>query len=302
MTSAPFKPASAPAWQLAWPLGLSLLGLALSQATPWPHYTVSLSTFVVTSFALLWQLRRHKGPALKTDLRTLGWLLVMVVPLAWMINLVLADTFFRYTNEAAVLGIRTPSLTRGRLSIRYLVPVEEYVFYLFGFLYMALLYLHARAVLPKQYPVGVAHLPWTHRPSANAFRFLVFVPAGTVLALFFYVQLRDWPSGFPAYLAYLLLVPFTCLLIVWNKVIAVVHQGALRYALFVMVFVSVIWEGLLAVPNRWWGYNQRLMIGIFLSPGLPLEAVAVWFLGPLTTIVALVSIESVFQGQSLLDQ
>lgn len=280
----------------------SVLSLLASQLSNGPRYTVSLSCFLLPSILMLWQLRRLRRDSFAHDVRSLAWLLVMVVPLAWTINLALADTFFRYTNDAAILGIRTPSMTRGRFAIRYLVPIEEYAFYVFGFLYMALLYLLARSVLKKQYPLGVAHLPWTHRPASGAQRYLAFLPSLLVLGLWFYVRLSGWPGGFPAYLAYVLLLPTTCLLIVWNKVLVIVHRAALGYAVAVTVLVSIIWEGVLAVPDQWWGYNERVMLGVYVSSGLPIEAVLVWFMGPLTTVAALVSVESIFQGQSLLDQ
>ena len=45
-----------------------------------------------------------------------------------------------------------------------------------------------------------------------------------------------------------------------------------------MGFISLFWEGAIAVPYQWWDYEHSQMIGVFVGPlaNLPIEAMILW--------------------------
>jgi hypothetical protein len=65
--------------------------------------------------------------------RAFWWTLVILVPLGCLLDFVFAQWFFDYPNVGATLGIPAPALGRP-------IPLEEYFFYLTGFLAVLLLY------------------------------------------------------------------------------------------------------------------------------------------------------------------
>src|SRR5580700_7487215 len=97
-----------------------------------PHgYTVSLLLFIFPiAFIAGWFLPRE---GLRISKRAFWWTLAILVPPGCLLDFVFAQWFFDYPNVGATLGIRAPALGRS-------VPVEEYVFYLTGFLAVLLLY------------------------------------------------------------------------------------------------------------------------------------------------------------------
>jgi hypothetical protein len=66
-----------------------------------------------------------------------------------------------------------------------------------------------------------------------------------------------------------------------------INWRALSLTLFMILLISMFWEATLAVPYRWWGYQQKQMTGLFIGAwaGLPIEAVAVWISVTYTTTI-----------------
>src|SRR5271154_6294927 len=91
-----------------------------------PHgYTVSLLLFIVPIIVIAaWLLPSEE---LKIPKRAFGWTIAILVPSGCLLDVVFAQWFFDYPNVGATLGIRAPALGRP-------VPIEEYIFYLTGFL------------------------------------------------------------------------------------------------------------------------------------------------------------------------
>ena len=97
-----------------------------------PHgYTISLLLFIVPiTFIAIWFL---PSEGLHIPQRAFWWTLVILVPLGCLLDFVFAQWFFDYPNVGATLGIPAPALGRP-------IPLEEYFFYLTGFLAVLLLY------------------------------------------------------------------------------------------------------------------------------------------------------------------
>ena len=99
-------------------------------STPY-GYTFSLLLFIFPIVVIGgWFL---PGEGLRIPQRAFWWTLGVVVPFGFLLDFVFAQWFFDYPNAGATLGIHAPALGRP-------VPIEEYVFYLTGFLVVLLLY------------------------------------------------------------------------------------------------------------------------------------------------------------------
>jgi hypothetical protein len=105
--------------------------LVNQNATPY-GYTWSLLLFIVPIVIIGGWFLPSEGLHIpqRALLRTIG----ILVPLGFLLDFVFAQWFFCYPNHGATLQILAPALGPW-------VPVEEYVFYLTGFLVVLLLYI-----------------------------------------------------------------------------------------------------------------------------------------------------------------
>jgi hypothetical protein len=239
-----------------------------------PHgYTFSLLLFVFPIAIISgWFLPSEE---LKVPKRAFWWTIVILVPLGCLLDFVFAQWFFDYPNVGATLGVQAPALGRP-------VPVEEYVFYLTGFLAVLLLYVWLGEFWLAAY--SVFDYPGEAR---RIRRLLQFHPTSLILAValvgvaWFYKKrfaLHDDQAGFPGYFAFLVagaLLPAMSFFPVARRFI---NWRALSLTLFFMMLVSLLWEATLAVPYNWWNFQHRQMMGLFISAwsGLPIEEVCVW--------------------------
>jgi hypothetical protein len=248
-----------------------------------PHgYTFSLLLFVIPiAFIAGWFLPREK---LKIPRRAFWWTLSILVPLGFLLDFVFAQWFFDYPNVGATLGICAPALGRP-------VPVEEYVFYLTGFLAVLLLYVWLGEFWLTAY--NVADYPGEARKMR---RLLQFHPTSLILAAVLigaawfykkYCALPEDQAGFPGYFTFLVggaLLPAVSFFPVARRFI---NWRALSLTLFFMLLVSLIWEGTLAVPYNWWNFQHRQMMGLFIGAWsrLPIEEVCVWIAVSYATVI-----------------
>jgi hypothetical protein len=234
-----------------------------------PHgYTISLLLFIFP-IALIagWFLPSEN---LRIPQRAFWRTIAILVPLGFLLDFVFAQWFFDYPNAEATLRIPAPALGRP-------VPVEEYVFYLTGFLAVLLLYVWLAAYNVLDYP-GEAR---------KVRRLMRFHPTSLILALaligaaWFYKKhfaLPDDRVGFPGYFTVLVsgaLLPAVSFFPVARRL---VNWRALSLTVFFILLVSMFWEATLAVPYSWWNFQHRQMIGLFIGAwsGLPIEEVFVW--------------------------
>jgi hypothetical protein len=105
--------------------------IALNQVST-HGYTFSLLLFIVPIiFIAAWFL---PSDGLHIPQRAFWWTPAILVPVGFVLDFVFAQWFFDYPNHGATLGITAPALGRP-------VSLQEYVFYLTGFVAVLLLYL-----------------------------------------------------------------------------------------------------------------------------------------------------------------
>lgn len=231
-------------------------------------YTWSLLAFAVPSLVLARSLSR-RGVLARVQ-RPLLLAAGLLVPMGVVLNLLFADDFFVYPSTRAVVGWAVPAFDLGRIDWAHPIPLEEFGFYGLGFVAMLLGYAWADDALPSNALRRRGPAGWLEG---------LLVPLGLVA-----VGLSIAEAGAPSYWIYLTVVPLPVTLVLWPLVRARLNLRALLLVMAVLVPASFVWEAVLAVPRGWWGYQAASMLGVRLF-GLPLEAVVVWLLAPVTTAV-----------------
>jgi hypothetical protein len=250
-------------------------------STPY-GYTVSLLLFVVPIAVIAGWFLPGEGLGIprRAFWRTIG----VLVPLGFMLDFFFARWFFVYPNVGATLGIAAPALGRW-------VPVEEYIFYLTGFLAILLLY-----VWLGEFWLAAYNVPDYPGEARKVRRLLQFHPTSLVLALVLigaawlykkHLALPDDQAGFPGYFTFLVvgaLLPSVTFFPVARRFI---NWRALSLTLFFMLLVSLMWEATVAVPYDWWNFQHREMVGLFVSAWsqLPIEEVCLWVAVTYATVI-----------------
>ena len=91
----------------------------------------------------------------------------------------------------------------------------------------------------------------------------------------------------PGYWMYLMLVPLPVMVAYGPAVAHRINWSALVLVCLALWGHSILWEVTLAIPQGWWGYQRASMLGLEVAAWhrLPLEAVLVWLMTPLATII-----------------
>ena len=248
-----------------------------------PHgYTFSLLLFIIPIISIGGWFLPSEG--LHIPRRAFWWTLAVLVPLGFLLDFFFAQWFFVYPNTGATLGISAPALGRP-------VPVEEYVFYLTGFLAVLLLY-----VWLGEFWLHAYNVPDYPGEARQMRRLLQFHPTSLILAVvligaaWFYkkhLALPDDQAGFPGYFTFLVvgaLLPAVSFFPVARRFI---NWRALSLTLFYMLLVSLFWEATVAVPYNWWNFQHRQMTGLFVGAWsrLPIEEVCVWIAVTYATVI-----------------
>lgn len=231
-------------------------------------YTWSLLVFAVPSLLMASALSRRGLLATIEQPLWRAW--ALLVPMGVALNFAFADDFFVYPDPQAIAGLTVPALDVGSIDRAHPIPLEEFAFYALGFLAMLLGYAWCDAVLwPRTAQPTTGAPGWLEGVTAP----LLLVGAGVMVA-----------DGTPSYWSYLSLVPLPVTLVGWPIVRGRLNVPAVVVTTAIVVIASIVWEAVLAVPRGWWGYQADAMLGVHVL-GLPLEAVIVWGLAPVTTAV-----------------
>jgi hypothetical protein len=248
--------------------------LVATSSNPSPYgYTWSLLLFVVPILVILLWFLPSEG--LEIPQRAFRRTIVILVPLGWLLDFLFAQYFFCFPNPRATLGIHAWALGRP-------VPIEEYVFYLTGFVAVLLLYVWLGEYWLAAY--SVSDYPGEAR---KIIRLLHFHPTsmivGAVLIGAAWIYKRHWApisahDGFPGYFTFLVagaLVPSVSFFPVARRFI---NWRAFSLTAFFLLLISLLWEVTLALPYGWWNFQHRQMIGLFVGAwnDLPIEEVCVW--------------------------
>jgi hypothetical protein len=250
-------------------------------ANPSPHgYTWSLLLFIVPILVIaLWFLPSED---LQIPQRAFRWTIGILVPIGCLLDVIFAQWFFSFPNPQATLGIPAPALGRP-------VPVEEYVFYLTGFMTVLLLYVWLSEYWLAAYTVE--DYPGEARALRRLLRFhpmsLVLGVVLIAIGILYKKYFSSMPDGWPGYFIVLVvggLIPSASFFPATRRFI---NWRALSLTMFFILLVSILWEATLALPYGWWNYQHRAMMGVFIGAwsDLPIEAVLVWLAVTYGTVI-----------------
>ncbi|HZS18244.1 MAG TPA: hypothetical protein VFA51_09985 [Candidatus Udaeobacter sp.] len=257
---------------------------AILQATsdnPTPlGYTWSLALFVVPIAVLaLWFASR---PDLKFPRKAFWRTIGVLTPLGFALDLLFGNAFFVFPNKLATIGWEIPALGGG-------IPVEEFVFYLTGFMLVLLSYIWC-----DEYWMAAYNVPDYEEAAKDVRRIVRFHFASLILgvvligaAIAYRKFLAGTSEGFPWYFVYLVcasLIPSAGFFYTAQQFI---NWRAFSFTFFLLLLISLLWEATLALPYGWWEYRSNILVGLQIGAwsGLPIEAVCVWFAVTFTTVI-----------------
>ncbi len=255
--------------------------LTATSENPTPlGYTISLVLFLIPLAALAWWFFRRSDLSLQ---RKAFWRTIAVLaPLGFILDLLFGNAFFTFPNEAATLRIGVPSIGGP-------IPVEEFIFYLTGFMIVLLSYIWADEYWVAAYNIPDYRAEAAGLPRIAGFHFpSVLLGAALIAAAFIYKRyVSSAPEGFPWYFTYLTLASTVPSAGFFRAALPFINWRAFSFTFFLLLLISLLWEATLAIPYGWWGYRPQTMLGLFIGAwsGLPVEAVCVWFAVTYTTVI-----------------
>ncbi len=251
------------------------------KSTPY-GYTVSLLLFIVPIVVIAWWFFPNED--LHLPRRAFWRTIAILAPLGCLLDVIFAQYFFEFRNTGATLGIMAPASGRP-------VPVEEYIFYFTGFLFMLLLYVWLGEFWLAAYnePDYSGEARKMQR-LAQFHRVSLVIAFALIAAAWIYKKYFALPAdrpGCPGYFTVLVIGGMLPAITFFPVAKRLINWRALSLTLFFMLLVSLLWEATLAVPYNWWNYQHREMMGLFIEAwsGLPIEAVFVWIAATYATVI-----------------
>lgn len=255
--------------------------LKVESSNPTPlGYTWSLLLFLLPLGPLgVWFARRRD----LTLARRAFWRTIAVLaPVGFGLDLLFGNTFFTFPNHQSTLGINIPAVGGA-------IPIEEFVFYLTGFMLVLLSYIWADEYWMQAYNVpdyrseakDLRRIAQFHAPS------LILGSALIAAAVVYKKAFAPSPEGFPWYFTYLIVMSFTPAAGFFRTAQPFINWRAFSFTFFLILLISLLWEVTLAIPFGWWGYRPAAMMGLDIDAwrGLPIEAVCVWLAVSFTTVI-----------------
>lgn len=251
-------------------------------------YTVSLVMFIVPAAGIKWWFMRN--PEYKVEKKAYWITIGILAPLGFFLDALFGNSFFTFENKAATIGIDLLGYKFGQGWV-WSIPLEEFIFYFSGFLMILLVYVWGDMYWFGAYNVDdyKANVQDLKKILSFHLPLLIFSLAMIAAAILFkyYFAPAQYREGFPGYFVFLIALAVTPTIFLFKVAKPFVNWRAFSFSLFMLLFLSLLWEGTLGVPYAWWGYRPQQMVGIMMLPmaNLPIEAVAVWFVTTWTTII-----------------
>lgn len=251
-------------------------------------YTVSLSLFIIPILVILaWLHTNNDGKFIQKSF----WIsLAVLVPLGFLLDLFFGLTFFTFVNSQATLEIYAPGFDFATWSWKREIPIEEFIFYISGFVAVLLMYIWC-----DEYWLSAYNVPDYAKESEGMERIVMFhgksVIVGLGLIVLGILVKNFFPSpyqgGFPGYFAFLVVASFIPSAALFRTTFRFINWRAVSLCFFFILLISLLWEATLASPYQWWGYNYKQMLGIVIDAWtlLPVEAVLVWMAVTFTTVI-----------------
>jgi hypothetical protein len=255
---------------IAVPAAITLHTVRVSTQNPTPYgYTVSLLLFIIPIVVIAFWFIPQEG--IQVSKKALWWTIGLLFPLGASLDFFFAQYFFYFPNVQATLGIKAPALGGG-------VPIEEYIFYLTGFLEVLLLYIWL-----DEYWLSAYAVPDDDEERIDFDRLLRLHPQSVILAIFLIfaaiLYKRNYGGpGFPGYFTFLVLGALLPSAMFLPTARPMINWRAVSLTMFMVVLISLLWEVTLAVPYGWWNFRDDQMVGIRITAWsrLPVEEVFVW--------------------------
>ena len=252
---------------------------AIKGASP-QGYTWSLLLFVFPIVVIgLWFL---PSEGLDVPQKAFWWTIGILAPIGCLLDVIFAQWFFCFPDPKATLRILAPALGKW-------VPIEEYFFYLTGFITILLLYVWLSEYWLAAYTVEDYHGEARALPRLLQFHPTSLIMVGVLIAAAFVYKkyFSDVRDGWPGYLIVLVLGGLTPAMSFYPATKRFLNWRALSMTMFFIMLVSMLWEATLALPYGWWNYQHREMMGVFIGAwcDLPVEAVLVWLAVSYGTVI-----------------
>lgn len=279
--------------------------LTIPNPDPTPFgYTWSLALFLIPVILLGWWFCVKYTTRTSIDNKAFGWTIILFTFAGFALDIVFGLTFFVFKNPAATLGLNLPGYIWGE-GWRIALPIEEFLFYYLGALFMLLMYIWSDVYWFGLYNVDSHLVAAETTPKLVHVHYLSLLIGGLLIlcgVVVKYFGSHPYHEGFPAYWTLLIAVAVTPSAFFFPTIKHVVNWRAFTFTLFVLLLVSVLWEATLGVPYAWWNYDRRWMMGIMVDAWayLPIEAVLMWFAAMWGIIIVFELLRIHFaKGQSL---
>jgi hypothetical protein len=243
-------------------------------------YTWSLALFIVPIGALAWWFACR--PDLKFPRQAFWRTIAVLTPLGFALDLLFGNAFFIFPNKAATLRCEIPALGGA-------IPIEEFIFYLTGFMLVLLSYIWC-----DEYWMAAYNVPDYKEAAKDIPRIVRFhfasVALGVVLiaaAILYRKFLSGAPGGFPWYFIYLVCASLIPSAGFFHTAQRFINWRAFSFTFFLLLLISLLWEVTLALPYGWWEYRRNILSGLQIGAWsrLPVEAVCVWLAVSFTTVI-----------------
>ena len=243
-------------------------------------YTWSLLLFIIPIAVLGWWFACR--PDLQFPRKAFWRTIAVLAPLGFLLDLLFGNAFFVFPNKLATLGCEIPAAGGA-------IPVEEFVFYLAGFMLVLLSYIWCDEYWMAAYNVPDYASTAKDIPRIVRFHF-ASVALGSVLiaaAILYRKSCSSAPEGFPWYFVYLVCASLIPSAGFFYTARPFINWRAFSFTFFLLLLISLLWEATLALPYGWWEYRPRALMGLHIGAwsGLPIEAVLVWFAVTFTTVI-----------------
>ena len=235
-----------------------------------PEYTVSLLIWIAPIIALTFFFIKRR---LLTPEKSFA-LLVTVLILSFIgfaLDLLFAHYFFTFDNHKAVCG----------LTIRR-IPIEEFVFYLAGFLCVLFIYVFCDEWLLLKYNMPdteyARYRSTLKRKLVLHLKSLWLAPALIVAGTACKRIMNPAGEFIPGYFTFLVIAAYAPAFLFYGITKPFINWRAFLFSMQLTLLISVIWEVTLALPRGYWDYQHGAMLGVFIGVwhDLPVEAVTVW--------------------------
>ena len=262
---------------------------------PTPYgYTISLLLYLVPIGTLLaWFFRKHPRGSFRR--KAFNWTIGLLTPAGFALDLVFGNLFFSFPNPEATLQIFVPGYSFATGGLVYDLPIEEFIFYVSGFIAILLVYIWCNEVWVPAY--GVADYGDTSRHPPYLFQLHWQSAVYGVIALAAAIAykklfasasgMEDYREGFPLYFTFLLAAAVLPSLLLYRSARPFINWRAFSVTLLWVLLTSLLWEATLASPFGWWHYRQTWMMGMHIRAwaDLPVEAAILWVAVTYTTTI-----------------